>query len=158
MNKFREIGVFMAFLALPLLIGVTASIATATGVSSWYMTLEKPFFNPPNWIFGPVWTVLYLLMGVSSYLVYRSPAGGQRQLGLDVYAVTLLLNFAWSFLFFYFESPGLAFMEILILWFFILAMIIFFYRARPLAGLLQIPYLAWVTFATILNGSIWWLN
>jgi tryptophan-rich sensory protein len=125
---------------------------------TWFPTLEKPFFNPPNWIFGPVWTVLYLLMGVSSYMVYRAPKSGSRQLGLDVYGVTLLLNFAWSFLFFYFQMPGVAFIEIILLWFWIIVMIVFFYRTRPLAGLLQLPYLAWVTFASVLNGAIWWLN
>ena len=158
MNKLKETGVFIAFLALPLLIGVTASAATASGVATWFPTLEKPFFNPPNWIFGPVWTVLYLLMGVSSYMVCRAPRSGSRQLGLDVYGVTLLLNFAWSFLFFYFQMPGVAFVEIILLWFWIIVMIVFFYRTRPLAGLLQLPYLAWVTFASVLNGAIWWLN
>lgn len=158
MNKLKEIGVFIAFVSLPLLIGITASIATASGVGTWYAGLEKPFFNPPNWLFGPVWTVLYILMGVSSYLVYRSPHSASRQLGLDVYAFMLLLNFAWSFLFFYFQMPGLAFIEIVILWLSILAMIIYFYRVRPVAGLLQLPYLAWVTFASVLNGAIWWLN
>ncbi|MCC5926157.1 MAG: tryptophan-rich sensory protein [Bacteroidetes bacterium] len=158
MNKLKESAIFIGFLVLPLLIGVTASVATASGVSTWYVTLEKPFFNPPNWIFGPVWTVLYLLMGVSSYLVYRSPHSGNRRLGLDVYGVMLALNFAWSFLFFYFQRPGLAFIEIIVLWLSIFAMIVFFYRVRPLAGLLQLPYIAWVSFATVLNGAIWWLN
>lgn len=158
MDKLKSTGVFVAFLALPVLVGVTASIATATSVGTWYAGLEKPFFSPPNWLFGPVWSLLYILMGVSSYLVFIKPASAERKIGLDVYVVTLVLNFAWSFLFFYFRSPGLALIDIVILWFFILGMIIQFYRVRPLAGLLQIPYLLWVTFATMLNGAVWWLN
>ncbi|KPQ00748.1 MAG: tryptophan-rich sensory protein TspO [Bacteroidetes bacterium HLUCCA01] len=158
MDKLKSTGIFVAFLLLPVLVGVTASMATATSVTTWYAGLEKPFFSPPNWLFGPVWTLLYVLMGVSSYLVFIRPASAERKIGLDVYGVTLVLNFAWSFLFFYFRSPGIALVDIVILWFFILGMIIQFYRVRPVAGLLQIPYLLWVTFATMLNGAVWWLN
>jgi len=158
MDKLKSTGIFVAFLLLPVLVGVTASMATATSVTTWYAGLEKPFFSPPNWLFGPVWTLLYVLMGVSSYLVFIRPASAERKIGLDVYGVTLVLNFAWSFLFFYFRSPGMALVDIVILWFFILGMIIQFYRVRPVAGLLQIPYLLWVTFATMLNGAVWWLN
>lgn len=158
MDTVKKIGIFLLFIAVPLVIGGTASFATASSVSSWYVTLEKPFFSPPNWVFGPVWTLLYILMGVSSYVVYKAPNSGARRLGLDTYAIMLGLNFLWSFLFFGFQMPGLAFIEIIILWFFILSMIVFFYRVKPIAGLLQLPYLAWVTFATALNGAIWWLN
>lgn len=147
-----------AFIALPLLVGFFASIATASSVSTWYVTLQKPFFNPPNWVFGPVWTILYTLMGVSSYLVYKSGFSAYRQFGLDLYIVQLIFNFTWSFVFFWFMSPGWALVNIVILWILIFLMIINFYKTSRIAGILQIPYILWVTFATALNGAIWWLN
>jgi translocator protein len=158
MKKPFSAGILAIFLLLPVLIGVTASFATASSVSSWYIELNKPFFNPPNWLFGPVWTLLYLMMGVSSWLVYRSPASASRTLSLDTYGFMLFLNFCWSFLFFGFQMPGLAFIEIVFLWAIIVAMIIQFGRVSRLAALLQIPYLIWVSFASVLNGSIWYLN
>ncbi len=148
----------LIYFLLPLAVGFAASFATASSVGGWYLTLDKPFFNPPNWLFAPVWTVLYLLMGVSSWLVYRSKVGVSRTFSLDVYGFQLFLNFLWSFLFFGFQSPGLALINILILWVTILFMIIFFSKVSRLAAWLQIPYLLWVTFATALNASIWWLN
>jgi translocator protein len=158
MNKPFSLLILAIFLLIPILIGVTAGFATSSSVSSWYVELNKPFFNPPNWLFGPVWTVLYLLMGISSWLVYRSPAGASRTLSLDIYGFMLFLNFIWSFLFFGFRLPGAAFVEIILLWLIIVIMIIQFYRVHRLAALLQIPYLLWISFASLLNGSIWYLN
>lgn len=154
----KKILQFLAFLALPLIVGGFAGFATSTGVSSWYVTLEKPFFNPPNWLFGPVWTILYTLMGVSSYMVWRSAKSAFQRMGMDLYFTQLALNFTWSFVFFAFQSPGWALINIVLLWIFILYMIIYFIRTKPVAGYLQIPYLLWVSFATLLNGAIWWLN
>jgi len=158
MKKPFSAGMLALFVLIPVLVGVTASFATASSVSTWYIELNKPFFNPPNWLFGPVWTVLYVLMGVSSYIVYRTPESASRTLSLDTYGFMLVLNFFWSFLFFGFRMPGLAFIEILLLWFVIILMVIHFMRVSRLAALLQIPYILWVTFASLLNGSIWFLN
>jgi len=145
--------------ALPLLVGGLAGWATAQGVRDWYPTLIKPPFNPPSWVFGPVWTLLYIMMGVAFFLVWRrrpaSPTAGKSMLA---YGVQLFLNFLWSFLFFWAHSPGWAFVEIILLWLALLWTVVLFFRASRTAGWLMIPYLAWVTFASVLNGSIWFLN
>ncbi|MGE0637409.1 MAG: TspO/MBR family protein [Bacteroidia bacterium] len=141
-----------------LLIGFTSGIATAGGMRGWYDALEKPFFNPPSWVFGPAWTTLYTLMGIGLYMILQTPKSDARTTALIIFGVQLALNFAWSFLFFYFHRPGIALMEILTLWTFILLMILQFHKLSPTTGLLQLPYLAWVSFATLLNASIWYLN
>jgi tryptophan-rich sensory protein len=150
--------VFILCLALPLAVGSLSGFATVTGIDSWYSTVNKPSFNPPNWLFAPVWTTLYALMGLSLYLVWQSPESQIRKNALIIFGIQLFLNFCWSFLFFYFESPGLAVIEIVFLWVSILMMIFYFIKVKPLAGYLQIPYLLWVSFASILNASIWYLN
>jgi len=143
---------------IPLAIGGFAGFATASGISEWYITLNKPSFNPPNSLFAPVWTILYLLMGISLFLIWKSPRGTDRSNALIVFTLQLTLNFIWSFLFFRFELPGWALVEIVMMWISILTMIILFGRVRKAAAYLQIPYLLWVSFATILNASIWHLN
>lgn len=145
-------------LAIPLAIGSISGIATAAGIKSWYLTLNKPFFNPPNYLFGPVWTLLYLLMGISIYLILQTPKTDMRKKAIIIFCVQLGLNFLWSFLFFKFQRVGIAFIEILLIWASILTMILTFYKLNKTAALLQIPYLLWVSFASILNGAIWWLN
>ncbi len=139
--------------------GAIGSIFTARSVSSWYLTLEKPIFNPPGWVFGPVWTMLFLLMGIALYLVW-SKKGKQevKNKALIFFAVQWVLNIAWSFFFFYLQNPWAGFMEILILWFFILLTIIYFYKLSKPAAYLLIPYLAWVSFATVLNYYLYLLN
>lgn len=139
-------------------IGSISGIATAAGIKSWYLTLNKPFFNPPNYLFGPVWTLLYLLMGISIYLILQTPKTDMRKKAIIIFCVQLGLNFIWSFLFFKFQRVGIAFIEILLIWASILTMILTFYKLNKTAALLQIPYLLWVSFASILNGAIWWLN
>jgi translocator protein len=139
-------------------IGAIGGIATASGVNNWYVTLVKPFFNPPNAIFGPVWTVLYLLMGISLYLILQAPSSDLRKKALVVFAVQLFLNFCWSFLFFKFHLLAVSFIEIILIWCSIVVMIITFYKLDKKAALLQIPYLLWVSFASVLNGAIWFLN
>ena len=154
----KNLIMLVVCILLPLVVGFTASLATATSVGSWYTTLQKPFFTPPNYLFGPVWTVLYVLMGVSSFLVFLKKDAPRRNMALSVYGIQLGLNFGWSFIFFYFQNPAIALINIVLLWMFILLMIRLFYKTDTLAAFLQIPYLMWVTYATALNMAIWWLN
>jgi len=145
--------------AAPVVIGGLSGFATARGVSTWYPTLVKPSFNPPAWVFGPVWTVLYIMMGVAAYLLWRQGINvvGVR-VALAVFVVQLALNALWSILFFGMHSPGWALVEIVVLWFAIGVTIRLFWNVVPAAGALLLPYLAWVSFATVLNASLWWLN
>jgi tryptophan-rich sensory protein len=125
----------------------------------WYASLVKPSWNPPNWIFAPVWSVLYVLMGVSAWLVWRrvgfTGAGGAV---LGLFLVQLVLNALWSHLFFGQHRPDLAFFEIAVLWVAILAVVVSFWRMDRVAGALMLPYLAWVGFAAVLNFVLWRLN
>jgi translocator protein len=145
-------------IAIPLIVGGISGTVTSGSENDWYASLEKPVFNPPDWIFGPVWTLLYLLMGISLYLIWKRPPSPLRKRALVIFGVQLLLNAAWSFIFFYFQLPGWALVEIIFLWIFIWAMIIVFSKINKVAAYLQVPYLLWVTFAMVLNASIWWLN
>lgn len=145
-------------LALPLMVGALAGIATAKAIPTWYATLNRPSFNPPNWLFGPVWTTLYILMGISLYLVWSQPPGKDRNMAIVAFIIQLALNFGWSFIFFYYKNLGLALVEIVVMWICIAAMIGVFYRVKPLAAYLNIPYLMWVTFATVLNAAYFRLN
>lgn len=133
--------------------GIFGSVATSSSVKTWYLTdLIKPSFNPPSWIFAPVWTLLFFLMGIALYLVWT------KKNNLFWFWVQLLLNILWSFLFFGLHSPMLAFYEIVILWIVILITIIKFWSYNKKAGILLLPYLAWVSFASFLNLSIARLN
>lgn len=154
----RKILTFIFCLLIPLTVGAISGFATSAGITTWYANLNKPFFNPPNWIFAPVWTTLYALMGVGLFLIYSSPKTQVRKNSLMIFGIQLFLNFCWSFLFFYFESPLIAFIEIIFLWVSILMMIFYFKKINKTAAYLQIPYLCWVSFASILNFSIFWLN
>jgi benzodiazapine receptor len=124
----------------------------------WYGTLDKPFFTPPDSVFGPVWTVLYLSMAASAWLVWRRAGFSETKIAMALFSVQLALNLFWSVIFFGLEAPGLALVEILALWPAILLTTLAFSRISQPAGWLLGPYLAWSTFATILNASIWWLN
>jgi translocator protein len=156
--KLRSILSLILCLSLPLLVGAISGYATSSNISNWYVFLVKPSFNPPNWLFGPVWTSLYLLMGISLYLIWKSQAGAGRKQALLLFAIQLAFNFGWSFIFFYFHEIGWALIEILALWLSILLTIISFYKVDKTAAYLQIPYLLWVSFATVLNASIFYLN
>ncbi len=145
-------------ITLTLSIGAISGIATASGINGWYVTLNKPTFNPPNYLFGPVWSMLYILMGISFYLVLQANNSIVRKRAIIIFCTQLILNFFWSFLFFKFQLVGLAFAEIIFIWLSILAMIFTFYKINKTASYLQIPYLLWVSFASVLNGSIWMLN
>jgi tryptophan-rich sensory protein len=134
------------------------SAATISQIDGWYATLEKPSFNPPNWIFGPVWSLLFFLMAISVWLVWRRWGWKAAQLALVVFLVQLGANVLWSILFFGMQRPDLAFFEICLLWLLIVFTIGLFFRKSKLAGGLMIPYLAWVSFAAVLNFMIWRLN
>jgi tryptophan-rich sensory protein len=145
--------------AVPLAVGGLSGFATARGVADWYPTLTKPTFNPPAWIFGPVWTVLYIMMGVAAFLVWRKGLEGDGvRIALVVFGVQLALNGLWSILFFGMQAPGWALVEIILLWTAIGVATVLFFRVALPAGALLLPYWGWVTFATVLNASLWWLN
>ena len=136
-----------------------AGVATATSVSTWYATLQKPAFNPPNRVFGPVWTLLYVLMAISAWRVWRNPERARsRRPALAAWSVQLALNFAWSLLFFGLRSPAAALVEIVVLLFALAATLALSWRVDRIAGMLLAPYLAWVCFASLLNFEIWRLN
>ena len=143
---------------LPLAIGAIAGIFTAKAIPEWYATLNQPSFNPPNWIFGPVWTTLYLIMGISFFLIWKLESGKARNQAIVIFLVQLLLNFSWSFFFFYFKMILLALIVIVVLWSTIVLMLTRFYKLKPLAAYLNIPYLLWVSFATVLNAAYFFLN
>jgi translocator protein len=162
--------------------GVIGSFFTTPAIQGWYYFLNKPSFSPPNWLFAPVWTILFLLMGVSLYLVWSKnfaaniPADAndkkiwnpiskklwfgswREENAVLIFTLQLILNILWSVIFFGLQSPGFAFVEILMLWIAILYAIVNFYRISKTAAYLLIPYLAWVSFAALLNFSIWQLN
>ena len=143
---------------IPLLVGSISGYFTSTSITTWYLTLHKPLFNPPNYLFAPVWTTLYILMGISLFLVLNKAKDLEKSKIIFVFSIQLILNFLWSFLFFKFQQLGFALAEILLMWCSILSMIIIFYKTNKLAALLNIPYLLWVSFATILTYNIYILN
>jgi tryptophan-rich sensory protein len=157
MNKTLTLK-FLISILLPLSLGAIAGMFTSQSVPDWYATLNRPSFNPPNWIFGPVWTTLYILMGISFFLIWKQVASKVRNRAILIFLLQLVLNFAWSFIFFYFNMIGLALVEIILLWISIVMMMVVFYKIKPIASYINIPYLFWVTFATVLNASYYFLN
>ena len=146
-------------LIIPVLTGAVASFFTNAGVKTWYAVANKPSFNPPNWIFAPVWTTLYIMMGIALYLVWKKEGPEpQRKTALWWFAIQMFLNFWWSFIFFYAQQPGWALVEIVALWLAILGTIISFGKISTTAAWLLVPYLLWVSFASVLNFYIWKLN
>jgi tryptophan-rich sensory protein len=125
---------------------------------AWYGTLKKPSWNPPSWIFGPVWSVLYTTMAVAAWLVWKRGGFAGQRLALSLFLAQLLFNALWSPLFFGLRHPALAFVDIVLLWLALLGTVAAFWIARPVAGALLLPYLAWVTFASALNFALWRLN
>jgi len=139
--------------------GLLGSLFTFSAIPTWYATLDKPFFSPPNWLFGPVWTLLYTLMGTSAYLVWRKyQFRAKAKTFWRVYLIQLCLDALWSIIFFGFKWTGLAFLEILLMWWFIKKTILESRKLDPLASYLLYPYLAWVSFASLLNAAIYYLN
>lgn len=157
MNKFVKIAIA---LIVCLLVGYSASVVTRPSVESWYPTLTKPIFNPPNWIFMPMWTFLYILMAVAAGLVWDKIKEQNERVkkALAFFLIQLTLNAIWSYLFFGLKNPMLALIEIALLWLMIYETYLKFIKINKIAGYLLIPYLLWVAFAGILNASIWWLN
>lgn len=140
-------------------VGLIGAVFTAPAIGGWYVALAKPALTPPGWVFGPVWTALYALMGVAAFLVWKR--GWRRRevrIALAVFAVQLALNALWSFLFFGWHAPGIALVEIAFLWLAILATIVAFTRISRAAARLLVPYIAWVSFAAYLNYALWALN
>ena len=141
------------------LAGIIGSFFTSPSIPTWYASLNKPEFNPPNWIFAPVWITLFLLMGISLYIIWSSKTKiSYKKTAFIFFGVQLLLNTLWSIIFFGFQSPFYAFIEIILLWFSILITIIVFYRISRPAAYLLVPYILWVSFAAVLNFFIFILN
>ncbi len=154
----QKITKLIGCLFLTLLTGGISGWFTVSSIATWYATLHKPSFNPPNYLFGPVWTVLYILMGISFFLILQQPLTDQRKKATRIFIIQLALNFFWSIIFFNFHLLGIALIEILVMWFSILLMIISFHQVNKLTSLIQLPYLCWVSFATVLNAGILYLN
>ncbi|MEI9996154.1 MAG: TspO/MBR family protein [Rhizomicrobium sp.] len=152
----RRYGVLALFALSTLGVGAVAGIVTAPEVTGWYATLTKPSFNPPNWVFGPVWTLLYLMMAVAAWRVWRVAGGRSRPLAL--FYVQLAFNLAWSFLFFRAHATGAALIEICVLLILLFWTAASFARYDRIATWLMVPYIAWVSFAAMLNAAIWELN
>nr|WP_284738471.1 TspO/MBR family protein [Methanoculleus sp. CWC-02] len=142
-----------------MLAALIGSIFTTPAIPTWYAALAKPELNPPAWVFGPVWTVLYILMGIALYLVW-SRGWGQKnvRVAMAIFGIQLVLNVLWSYLFFGLQAPYFAFLEIVLLWIAILMTIAAFYRVSVSAAVLLVPYLLWVSFAAYLNYGIYVLN
>lgn len=157
MNKITKILIVVVSC---LAIGYFSGIVTRSAILDWYPTLIKPSFNPPNWIFVPVWSMLYIMMGVAAGLVWNRIDYDKETVkkALVFFAVQLGLNALWSYLFFGLHNPMLAGLEIIVLWLMIYETHIQFAKINKIAGYLFLPYLAWVSFAAVLNASIWWLN
>ncbi len=159
MNKYTRI---LIVVVTCLAIGYFSGMATQSSIKTWFPTLVKPSFNPPNWVFAPVWLMLYIMMAVAAGLVWnRMEHSKDKELvknSLIFFAVQLGLNALWSVLFFGLRNPMLALIEIVLLWLMIYETYIKFGKIDKIAGYLFLPYLAWVSFATILNACIWWLN
>jgi|SRR5271157_327830 len=157
MNKLRQIAGFVVSLLIVFGIATLGGFFTNLSVDSWYPSLAKPPWTPSGATIGSVWTILYSFMGIAAWIVWRRGSGG-RQRPLAIYALQLLLNAGWSALFFGLRSPGLALLEIGILWLAILATSVTFWKVSKLAGVLMVPYLIWVGFAGVLNALIWKMN
>jgi translocator protein len=139
-----------------LMAGVIGSTFSVESIPTWYAALNKPIFNPPGWIFGPVWTTLYIMMGIAFYIIWQSE--DENRPAIMVFIAQLILNALWSVIFFGMKMPLLAFVCIVFLWLLIAASIYLFYKISKIAGLLLVPYILWVSFATVLNLFIWKLN
>lgn len=145
-------------IAVCLLTGVLGSLATSTSVNSWYVELSKPSWTPPSWVFGPAWTILYIMMAIAAWLVWRKGYTADVRFALTLFGVQLLVNGLWSYLFFSLRWPGGALVDIAVLWVAIAATAIAFSRVSQPAAWLLLPYLAWVSFAMALNLEIWRRN
>lgn len=162
MRKIKYIPQLVAAIIISELAGIIGSLFTTTAVNGWYTLLVRPSFAPPSWIFGPVWTTLFLLMGIASFLVWRKGKtegfSKRIRIALTLFGIQLVLNTFWSIIFFGSENLGGAFFEIIFLWIAIVATTVAFYKIIKPAAYLLLPYIAWVTFAAYLNYAFWQLN
>lgn len=158
-SQLRQLSVLILFILICLGTGwAGAQVSPGNGSSVWYEQLNKPDWNPPGWVFGPVWTTLYILMAVAAWRIWKLLGFKKGATELSVFVFQLVLNGLWSFLFFGLQNPGLAFLEIIILLAAIIATAYLFFQKDRLAGWLMVPYILWVSFATVLNGTIWLMN
>lgn len=148
----------LLFLAASFTAAAIGGYATGTSVQTWYPQLAKPSWNPPPWVFAPVWTVLYTMMSVAAWRVWLRRAEPEAKGALALFGASLVLNTLWSLIFFGARSPGGAFVEVILFWACLVAVQARFWKLDRPAGLLWLPYLAWVSFASVLNGTVWWLN
>ena len=153
----KSIKLIIAIL-LPMVIGGFSGFLTANSINDWYTTLQQPSFNPPNWVFGPVWTTLYLIMGISFYRIWILPVSEERNFAIVVFFGQMILNFFWSLIFFRWHLIGTALAEIILMWVMIATMIHLFKKLDKVAGIMNVPYLLWVTFASVLNAAYFVLN
>ena len=155
----NKITLLLFSLGVSLLTGVLGSFFTQNSVSSWFLNLNKPFFNPPSYLFAPMWTSFFILIGISLYLIITAKADKKiKQKAYILFAIQCLLNIGWSYCFFYLRNPLLGFIEIIILLASIILTTFYFYRINKVAAYLLIPYILWVSFASVLNFSLWFLN
>ncbi len=157
-NKKVEIPLLVFSILLPQLVGTIGALFTFPSLAGWYMYLQKPEFNPPDWVFGPVWSTLYILMGISLFLVVRQQISTRNMRAVQIFFLQLLLNLMWSIVFFASHSIGGGLVVIIAMWFLIVLTILKFAAISRFAALLLLPYLAWVTFATLLNFALFMLN
>ncbi len=150
--------VLALFIGICLGVGAVGGVVTSGSVQSWYPQLRKPNWTPPNWLFGPVWTTLYILMAAAAWLVWRERKTIRGTKPLMAFWVQLGLNLLWSVLFFGLRSPGAAFAEVLLLCLAVGVTLVLFWRVNRVSGLLLVPYAMWLGFASVLNGVVWWLN
>lgn len=156
--KSKDVIKLIVSIAAPLLAGGVGAVVTTPAISTWYATLNKPWFTPPDWLFGPVWTLLYILMGLALFLVWRSPKSRTRDIGIALFAVQLAVNVFWSFAFFGLENTLYGVLTIIPLWVLIAATIFQFYKVSKGAAFLMVPYILWVSIATALNTAAYLLN
>lgn len=145
-------------LLLPQVAGIIGTVFTVKSIPTWYAALNKPSFNPPNWIFGPVWITLYVMMGISFFIIWIKKDVPNSGFLFSLFILQLILNALWSIIFFGLKSPGFAFLEIIFLWLAILLCVIYFYKESVISSVLLIPYLLWVSYASLLNYFLWQMN
>lgn len=146
------------FVAICLGVGFLGSKYTSQSISDWYSRIEKPAWTPPNWLFAPVWTFLYISMAIAAWLVWRKFGAAGASAAISMFVVQLIFNALWSYLFFGLRSPGIAFLDIAILFAAIVITAVLFWRHVPFAGVLMLPYAVWVGYASTLNWAIWRMN
>ncbi len=154
----KSIIILILFILICQSVGIIGATFTMSSLDNWYRTIQKPSWNPPDWIFGPVWTTLYAIMGFSMWTIWKNRATQKISWCIIIFIIQLLLNGIWTPLFFGLKNPALALIDIMFLFSAIIATIIIFYKVNRLASLILIPYLLWVGFATILNYHLWKLN